>query len=142
LWQRDSNNAFIRQFWPDTLLERMLWSSILPLAIVSGLSLLLWWLLPLGVPLTVKPALTLLALVVAWHFAESFELMRKLPAGSGAVGTREARTMAMGLFLFTAIVLHRLVMAWAIAAILVFIVFRQGVGENHRDTSSVRLSHD
>lgn len=142
LWQRDSNNAFIRQFWPDTLLERMLWSSILPLAIVSGLSLLLWWLLPLGVPLTVKPALTLLALVVAWHFAESFELMRKLPAGSGAVGTREARTMAMGLFLFTAIVLHRLVMAWAIAAILVFIVFRQGVGEHHRDTSSVRIFHD
>ncbi|PSR34597.1 MAG: hypothetical protein C7B46_03935 [Sulfobacillus benefaciens] len=142
LWQRNANNAFIRQFWPDTLLERMLRSSVLPLSIVTGLSVLLWWLLPLGVPLSVKPALTLLALVIAWHFAETFELMRKLPNGSGAVGTREARTIGMGMFLFAAIVLHKLVMAWALTAILVFIVFRQGVSEFHRGTSSVGIPQD
>ena len=104
-FQRDFGDAFIRQFWPDTTTQRLLRSTALPLALVTTFSYLFWLVIPLGVSISVFHAIFLLGLIATWHLAESIELARNVTSG-GTMRSREVRTMALGIVLFTAIALH------------------------------------
>ncbi len=122
-YHRDVDAAFLRQFWPDSNLHRYIHSSVAPLVLVAALSLVLWILLPLAVPVTPLHMLFWAGLIISWYVAES-PWLDTTHAESSLQG-HERAVITTGLMVVMGAVLHHPQSALLIPAALLLTVFIQ-----------------
>lgn len=99
LWYRnDIEIPFVRQFWPESNVQRYLRATTIPLVVVAAVSFALWIALPLSVPVTWVHSLFWLGLIVAWWVAEGPLLTRG--SSERRIGEHDAAVLACGVMLF------------------------------------------
>lgn len=115
----DMTNPFLYQFWPEPIVMRFIQSSILPVFTVWLLTLILWVILPLGIPFTAMHLLVASSLILAWVLAEGVAVLKSLHSQQTAENYHAAAVIASGIVLVFAAVMHH--MAWT--PLIPFVLF-------------------
>jgi hypothetical protein len=96
---RDLADPFLRQFWPDTAVQRLVSAGLLPTVWIVALAMAIWRLLPLGVPFTALRVVWLAGLVATWYLAEGGGAVRQWVDGYTAADGHEVAIGGVGLYL-------------------------------------------
>lgn len=122
-YHRDIDVAFLRQFWPNDNVARYIRSTIIPLAVVAGLDLLLWAVLPLSISMTPLHLLFWAGVVTSWYVAES-PLLESIRSQSALQG-HERAVLITGLMVVFGALLHSPQLALIVPAMVLVLAFIQ-----------------
>ncbi len=125
-WFRtDVGDPFIRQFWPDTLAHRLVWSTLHPLLWVLAIAVSAWVILPAGTEFTLTHLLFLIGLAVSWWLGEAVLIIRQIDNDGRTDGAHLGSVVAVGAMMFVGAQLHHPGAALAVPIILLLWFFGQ-----------------